>query len=392
MLETKEVSKVFNTKVGKCIRVYEEEFNWIENYYSKYRAVPSVDVIKRKFPDFEMSPTDSTLEYLIDEVSNDFLQYKLGSLLEQAAVKVQDSPRDALNYIFAKTAALGHQTDVVKDVNLAEDYFMRVNSLRHRAELSENGAEILGIRTSIDPIDYLFGGWQRGDFVTLMGWTGAQKTWLATYFAVEAWKSGKVPLYFSLEMDDIQFGYRVDTLMAQGELSNTSLINARNINADSYENWARKNYSDRQPFYIVTNEGLDECNQFTVQSKIEQYRPDVVYIDYHSLLDDGRNGKSETERHRNLSKDLKRMAVRYGVPIIDVVAVTMDSDHGLRPPELNEVAWSKQLAYDSDLVLSVCKEGDIQTVEAKKSRRCETFAFKLQWNIDAGTVVPVNDW
>lgn len=731
ILETKEISKAINSKVSNCIRVYRDIWEWIEKYYLKYKAIPTFEIVQKKFPEFEPYRDESTLDYLIDEVTNDYLRFKLEDLLTKSSEALEESPREALNYIFAKTAALGHQTDVVKDVNLAEDYWMRVNSLRHRAEISEGGTQILGIPTGIDPIDYLFGGWQSGDFTTLMGWTSSGKevstntivitpsgkkrigdlvigedvigrdglptqvigiypqtdrsayrltlsdktsvicgaehlwtvetakqrqrrlsgkkeslrtattkelidegirfknregrrsgykfylpfilpsqfdkidlpldsytlgmllsnghlghnvaiasnkpfihkkirdnnpelniryedkhgsmtasrscfhaeifsvlsniglrykkssekfippiyltaheearwellrglmdgdgqpnpgfrasyssfslrlandianlvrslggvakvsewddkcgfrvsiwtpqnpfslpekaekysppnewfraiesiervpeedcemicikvaakdelflideyipthnTWLATYFAVQAWKMGKVPLYFSLEMDDVQFGYRVDTLMAEGHLSNTSLINARNISIDSYEQWAKDRYTDKHPFYIVTNEGLDEINQFTVQTKIEQYKPDLVVLDYHSLFDDGRSGKTETEKHRNLSKDFKRMAVRFGVPIIDIVAVTMDSDHGIRPPQLSEVAWSKQLAYDSDLVLSVCKEGDIMTVEAKKSRRCDVFAFKVEWNFDIGSAT-INDW
>lgn len=363
----------------------------MEGYYLKYKAIPTLDSISKKFPDFEPVTTEATLEYLIDEVNNDYLRYKLEELLSSAADVVEESPREALNYLFAKTAALGHQTDVVKDVDLAEDYWLRVSSLRHRLATSEDGNEILGTPTLIDPIDYIYGGLQKGDFITLMGWTGSGKTWLASYFAAAAWKMGKTPLYFSLEMDDIQLGYRLDTLLSDGELSNTSLMNARNINADSYENWARNRYKDKQPFYIVTNEGLDDVNQFTVQTKIEQYKPDVVILDYHSLFDDAKNGRTETERHRNLSKDFKRMAVRYGVPIIDIVAVTMNADHGIRPPELNEVAWSKQLAYDSDLVLSVCKEGELMTAEAKKSRRSELFAFQIEWQFDTGRTT-INEW
>lgn len=386
VIEEKDITKALNSKVSNCIRIYRDVWDHLEQYYIKYRAVPSKEILLKKFPDLELTESTATMDYLIDEVNNDFLRYRLESIITEAARSVEDSPREALSYLFAKSSTLGHQTDVVKDVDLASDFNLRVDNLKARAVLTDQGHEILGIPSSIDPLDYLFGGFQSGDFCTLMGWTGSGKTWLASYLAVQAWKHGKVPLYFSLEMDDVQFGYRIDTLMSGGSLSNTGLMNARNVSPEMYGDWANQTYKDRQPFYIVTNEGMDEVNQLTVQNKIEQYKPDIVFLDYHSLFDDAKRGRNETERHRNLSKDFKRMAVRFGVPIIDIVGVTMEDNHGQRPPELHEVAWSKQLAYDSDLVLSVCKEGQLMTVEAKKVRRGDLFAFRLTWDFDNGIV------
>jgi hypothetical protein len=381
LIKTKEINKAFTAKVSNSIQLYGDVWKWIEDYYVRYKGVPTLEVIVEKFPDFVPTDTEESLDFLIDEVNGEFLKKKLGELMEKALISIDDDPRETLSYIFSKASALGHQTDIVKDVNVVEDYWMRLKSLRERAEM---GSDMLGIPSGISPLDVLFGGWQSGDFIALMGWTASGKTWLSTMLAVNAWRMGKVPLYFSLEMDDKQFGYRVDTLMAAGAFSNTSLINGKNISADAYEDWMRQEYREKHPFYLVTNEGLDEINQYTVQMKIEQYKPDIVFLDYHGLFDDAKKGRSDTEKHRNLSKDFKRMAVRYGVPIVDIVAVTMSEGHELRGPELNEVAWSKQIAYDADLVLSVFKQGQLMTVEAKKSRRSELFAFKLLWDLDVG--------
>jgi len=391
VLEERDVTKAINGKVANSIQFHKDIWNFIENYHMKYRTSPTLDIVKDKFPDFDPEYTEATLEYLIDEVNNEYLRFRIEDLLVNSSRMLEENPREALEYIFAKSSILGHQTDVVRDRDLANEYWLRVNSLRERAELSDNGKQILGIPSGIPQLDLLFGGWQKGDFIVIMGWTGSGKTWFATYLATHAWKMGYKPMYVSLEMDDIQIGYRVDTLLGGGSLSNTGLINARNINIDSYEDWAAKTYPGKQPFWIVTNEGLDEITQTTIQMKIEQYRPDIVLCDYHSLINDSRRGSSETERHRNLSKDFKRMAVRYGIPIIDIVAVTMEEGHDSRAPELNEVAWSKQLAYDSDLVLSLFRSGQLVTVEAKKSRRSELFAFKATWDWDAG-VFTVHDW
>jgi len=64
----------------------------------------------------------------------------------------------------------------------------------------------------------------------------------------------------------------------------------------------------------------------------------------------------------------------------------MADGHGERPPELQEIAWSKQLSYDSDLVLAVHHPADTQTFEviSRKVRRGNQFAFYLNWDFDSG--------
>lgn len=390
VIQTKQIDRVLQSKVANSIRFHGDIWDFIKTHYMKYRDVPDMEIIKKKFPDFIPYETESSIDYLIDEVHDEYLRFKLSEVLTNSVSLIEDSPRDALEYIFAKVANLGHQVEIVKDVDLASDFDLRVESLRKRASITDE-RQVLGIPSGIPQIDMLFGGWQPGDFVVIMGWSAVGKSWLAIYLAVNAWRHGYTPLYFSLEMDDVQFGYRVDTIVGQGEFSNTNLINARNISPDSYAEWARSTWEGKHPFIVVTNEGLEEINQSVIQMKIDQYRPSIVFVDYHSLLDDARKGRSETEKHRNLSKDLKRMAVRFGVPIIDIVAVTMEEGHEKRPPELNEVAWSKQLAYDADLVLSLFREGNRVTAEAKKSRRSELFAFKMDWEFNDGNII-IDEW
>lgn len=390
VIEEKAITKAINSKVSRTIRIYVDVWTFIEDFYFRYKAVPDFEAIQKKFPDFEPVKTDYTIEYLIDQVNDEFIRSKLEELLINSSNMIDDDPRSTLEYILSKTSSIIHSADVVKDVDLSTDYWLRANSLRERYAIAESGNKILGIPSDIPQIDLIFGGWQKGDFVVLMGWTAAGKSWLAVNFATTAWRHGYKPLYVSIEMDDIQLGYRVDTLLGRGAFSNTSLMNARHVDIDSYESWLKANFKDKHPFYIVTNEGMDEITQFTIQAKIEQYKPDIVFIDYHSLCEDARRGRSETEKHKNLSKDFKRMAVRFGIPIIDIVAVTMEDGHETRPPELNEVAWSKQLAYDADLVLSLFKVGQQMTVESKKSRRSELFAFKLEWDFDSGNYSVVN--
>ena len=164
------------------------------------------------------------------------------------------------------------------------------------------------------------------------------------------------------------------------------LVTANPGIVDKYKAWAKETYTGKHPIHVVTTEGMDTCDQHMVQAKIDQYKPDMVILDYHGLFDDASGARNETEKAKNLSKAFKRMAVRNSVPIIDVAAVTMADGHSERPPELEEVAWSKQLAYDADLVLAIHREfnSDVFQVVSRKVRRATHFGFYLRWNLDTG--------
>lgn len=393
-MQDNEIYKLLTADIGKCLFLNTDIWEWIANYHSRYRQAPPFDVVHNKFPEFESQDVeDLSLEFLIDEVQTVYLKQKATVILDQT-IDVLDGGGDARAALLNTAAEFNsilHVTQTVKDVDLANDYRIRVNSLEERVNTAKEHGEILGIASSIPAIDYVYGGFQKGDFAIIMGWTGSAKTWLAIYLAQQAWLQGYTPLYFSLEMDDEQFGYRFDTLMGGGKWSNISLMNGRGVDLPEYEKWAEATFQDKNPFHLVTNESVDEVSQQTVAAKIEQYRPDIVFLDYHGLMQDARKGRSETEQHKNMSRDFKKMAGRYGVPIIDIAGVTMADGHGERIPRLNEIAWAKALAYDSDLVLSMYKEGQIVHCGSEKTRRCAQFAYSLTWDFDAG-IVTQHDW
>lgn len=393
-IEDKALYKLFNADIGKCLNLWTDVWDFIIQYHSRYKQAPTFDIVQKKFPEFEREEVeDVTLEYLIDEVQTVYITKKATESIEQTIeILNRGDPRKALVYGASELSSIIHTTQTIKDVDLAGDYQLRINSLKERIEsFEQTGSSILGVPTTIPAIDLIYGGLQKGDFIVVMGWTGSSKTWLATYLSVQAWKQGFTPLYISLEMDDDQFGYRFDTLVGDGKFSNIALMNGRGVDPEGYAAWATGEFQDKHPFHLVTNESVDEMSQTTVASKIEQYSPDLVVIDYHGLMEDSRHGKSETEKHKNISRDLKKIAGRYSVPIIDIAAVTMPDGHGERMPRLNEIAWAKALAYDADLVLSMFKQGQVVSVGSEKTRRCNPFAFTLIWDFDKGTV-NVKDW
>jgi replicative DNA helicase len=376
-----------NGGVENVFLEYRDIWNFIVKHYEDHNKVPSKDTVKHHYPDFDFVFTPEPLQYYLDEARRESLSYQTRSIVSRAnGILNELGPKESIAFLMEEASKLYKFSSSLKDSDLAGEWQDRARELRERSLRDDR--ELMGIPSGIGVIDKTFGGWQPGDFVVLLGWTGVGKSFIARLFAVNAWKAGFRPLIISLEMNKQQEGQRLDTLLNNGEghFTNTDLVKANPAIVNKYEKWAEATFAGKHPIHLVTSEGLETADQNMVQAKIDQYHPDLVILDYHGLFDDASGAKTETEKAKNLSKSFKRIAVRNGVPIIDVAAVTMSEGHSERPPELEEVAWSKQLAYDADLVLAIHRDfsSNFFQVVSRKVRRATQFGFYLRWNLDTG--------
>jgi replicative DNA helicase len=387
IIDTKDFTSAVNGGVENMFIEYRDVWNFIVSHYDQHKKIPSKETVKQHHPEFEFFATPEPLSYYLEEAKKESLSHQTRVIVSKANSILNDSgPKESLSYLMESTSKLYKYASNLKDTDLAGEWRDRFEDLKERS--TKGAGELQGIPSGIGVIDKSFGGWQPGDFIVLLGWTGVGKSFIARLFAVNAWKAGYRPLIISLEMNKKQEGQRLDTLLNNGEghFTNTDLVRANPNVVDGYEKWAEQTFAGKHAIHLVTSEGLETADQNMVQAKIDQYQPDIVILDYHGLFDDSSGAKNETEKAKNLSKAFKRMAVKNGVPIIDVAAVTMNDGHSERPPELEEVAWSKQLAYDADLVLAIHRDynSDLFQVVSRKVRRSTHFGFLLRWNLDTG--------
>ena len=387
IIDTKDYVTAVNGGVDNVFIEYRDVWNFLMSHHDQHGKVPSKETVKQHHPDFEFFATPEPLSYYLDEAKKESLAFQARTIISKANSLIGDAgPKEALSYLMENTSKLYKYSSNLKDTDLAGDWKERFDNLKERSLKGRD--ELQGIPSGISVIDKSFGGWQSGDFVVLLGWTGVGKSFIARLFAVNAWKAGYRPLIISLEMNKLQEGQRLDTLLNNGEgyFTNTDLVRANPDIVSKYEDWAKEMFEGKHAIHLVTSEGLETADQHMVQAKIDQYHPDMVILDYHGLFDDSSGAKNETEKAKNLSKAFKRMAVKNGIPIIDVAAVTMNDGHSERPPELEEVAWSKQLAYDADLVLAIHRDynSDLFQVVSRKVRRSTHFGFYLRWNLETG--------
>lgn len=222
-------------------------------------------------------------------------------------------------------------------------------------------------------------------------WIVTHNSWFALDLAINAWAQAKKILYVSLEMSSSSVRDRAYTFMSKGEFKMSDLSRAQ-IDLDAMKLWTNTNMQTNGSFVVTSSDGMGDFSPAQLQGKIEQYGADIVFVDYLQLMTDNKESSGETERIRRISKELKSLSMSSEIPIVIVAASSFNETKEYnKPPEIFEVAGSKQAAYDYDLVLSMFShkqnDGSLRTeIVARKNRNGPLFDFVVKLDIENGTI------
>jgi len=383
----KDIGSVLTENADDLFTSHRDVWEGVKSYYMKYKAVPDVEVIVDKFPDFEPVSGNGQSAYYVDKLRNEYIGNRLREIILQGGTSLKtNSSLRVLQQLQADTAALSKFTNIVKDLDLMDVENAETHYLATKARSDVMGGSP-GIATGIKAIDTAYStGMAPGHLIYIIGWPSRGKSWLTTLLAVNAWKQGFRPMIVSLEMSPEVVRDRVYTVMGEGAFSNTRLTRG-DINIDDFRSKTKRMFADRNSFIVVSSEGVNDVTPNVVQGKIDQHKPDIVFLDYHQLFTDNRKSTSPVERNMNISREFKLLAINNNIPVVDITAATSNdvSDRN-DPPMLAQVAWSKSLEYDADMAMAAHKEGDIIEVVSRKNRYGPEFGLFMNWDVDSGVI------
>jgi replicative DNA helicase len=385
LLEDKQLHVLLQANIDSLLRTHSDIWNFIRLYAENNGAVPPASLVVEKFRDFEPVKGIGSTKHHLAELQTEYLNDSLKDILRGAASEVQQGqgPK-ALDELITRTSELKKNTSNIRDIDVTDlesavAYFENIKeqqALGHR-----------GIKTGLPGFDnYLPSGIMPGQLGVFLAYPGIGKSWLALYFAVQAWKQGKSPMVISLEMSETEVRNRVFTIMGEGLWSHRKISNGE-IELDMLKSWHAKNLVGKPEFHIISNDNGGEINPSVLRGKIDQYKPDFVIVDYLQLMSPNQKSDNETVRMKNLSRELKLMAIGDEVPIIAISSATPDDVNDLSTvPTLGQTAWSRQIAYDADWVLALGRGTNSDVIECafRKNRNGFMGDFLVQCDFDKG--------
>jgi replicative DNA helicase len=385
VLQDKQVHVLLQANVDNILRTHNDIWTFIRNYSEANGTVPPISLVVEKYRDFIPVDGVGATKYHLEELQAEFLNDSLKDVLRSTAADVQSGQgTKALEDLIAKTSELRKNTAVIRDID-ATDLDSAVSYFENLARQQELGA--IGIKTGLAGFDnYLPAGIMPGQLGVFLAYPGIGKSWMALYFAVQAWKQGKSPLIISLEMSETEVRNRVFTIMGEGLWSHRKMSNGQ-VEIEDLKRWHKKELAGKPEFHIISNDGGGEVTPSVIRGKIDQYKPDLVIVDYLQLMSPNQKSDNETVRMKNLSRELKLMAISEEMPIIAISSATPDDVNKLDTvPTLGQTAWSRQIAYDADWVLALGRATNSDIIECvfRKNRNGFMGEFMVQADFDKG--------
>ena len=390
--KNKDIHVLFDNNADELIKDCSDVWGFIKDYYDQTRQVPDSDLLATRFRDFEPVDSGPTV-YHIDKLRQAFLDESLRNTLRRAANLINSNESaNALKELSKDVSIMSRIGAKVRDIDVTdiENALFYFEQTRKSAENGE-----VGIKTGITSFDVCLPmGIAKGQLGILMAYPAIGKSWLALYFAAQAWKHGYKPMIVSLEMTEYEVRNRIFTILGDGFFSHRALSSGR-ITDNEFKLWAEKNLEGRQPFKIISNDTGAEMTPNLIAGKIDQYRPDIVIVDYLQLMtDNSGTSQNETVKIKNLSRELKLLAIAQQLPILAIASATPDDSTDLESvPQLGQVAWSRQIAYDADWVLSMGRKANSDILETafRKNRNGYMGDFYMEVDFDRGTFKEILD-
>ena len=385
VLEDKQIHVLLQANVEGLLRTHNDIWEFIRKYSEANASVPPASLVVEKFRDFEPLKDVGSTKHHLEELQTEYLNDSLKDILRSAAADVQGgNGGEALNNLITKTSELKKNTSAIRDIDVTdlESAIAYFENVKKQQALGH-----VGIKTNLPGFDnYLPSGIMPGQLGVFLAYPGIGKSWMALYFAVQAWKQGKSPMIISLEMSETEVRNRVFTIMGEGLWSHRKISNG-DIELDTLKMWHAKHLAGKPEFHIISNDSGGEINPSVLRGKIDQYKPDFVIVDYLQLMAPNQKSDNETVRMKNLSRELKLMAIGEEVPIIAISSATPDDVNDLSTvPTLGQTAWSRQIAYDADWVLALGRGTNSDIIECafRKNRNGFMGDFLVQCDFDKG--------
>ena len=387
---------------------YEEEFEYIKNYYDKSKmldgkgTVPTSIAFSVEFPEFPIYSPGSVIATILYDVREVKLFTLFRKTLEKAAemTSEQDSVA-AVEFAYQEirelhrfaNTSLGSGTDLIRgSKERLEDYMIR---------LEKHG--LLGITTGDEEMDKQLHGWLPEDFIVIFARTNEGKSWLILYYLLNAWLAGNNIGFYAGEMNALMTGFRFDTLYKH--FSNRGLISGDpNLGASEvgmkdnrmYASYVDELLAGESPsFRIFTQSDIGgEMTPDKMRVLQNKFRFDIWGLDQFTQMTDNKRTDIERIRYGNLSKELYSFSEEFQIPVIGVhqanrKAAERKQKNANASPELEEVFGADAIMQNATRGISWSQVENGAKAKVVKNRYGErNIEIYYNWNINYGILEP----
>lgn len=350
LLLTGDMSKVVDNQINSKYLSgrYKKAFKFIQQHQTKYGKVPSIETFKKKFPTIELAQingeysTGETMQFWCDQLREKKKHNTIVDALDAVLDKINEDLDTEGAYDILKKLVLQVENELILSdrIKINEDTYKRKEDYKKR----QKSGGMTGIPSFIDEWDKLLGGYNNGELITFMGYTGIGKSWLEIIQAVQQAKNGYRVLFFTTEMSTKMVFRRIDAVW--NSLNYTRFRKGQLLPDEEKRYFQYLEEMENTPdeeVMLVVEQATGGVSQ--ISAKIDQYNPDIVYVDGAYLLEDEEGEEDNWAGMVRIWRGLHRLCLVKDIPI---VVTTQSKDE--QGASLKSMSFAKAIANESDVV------------------------------------------
>jgi replicative DNA helicase len=370
---------------------HREVWDLLTEHYREYGEVLTERLLRHDRPDYRLSEVTESMSVYLDRAVDRRRSNLLRMALTEAVIELEDGDSSEAADILARgLTRVYSESSSLRDVDLIETWKARVAKYD---EFAANRGKMLGIPMGIKTIDDALFGFQREQLITFVGRQKAGKSYLLMYAAINAHRYGATPLFVSFEMSNDEQAARHDALIAK--VDHSALV--RGDSTESMRKKVEKALGRRKNMhpFILSSDSSGANTVSALSAKIEQYHPDILFVDGVYLMEDEMGGRDDREKLTNITRSLKRLAQRTRIPVV-MSTQALEWKIGRKGLTTSSIGYTSSFGQDSDALIgveSVDEEEDpglkrLKILDARNAPRLSTL---IQWDFANGTVTELED-
>jgi replicative DNA helicase len=366
-------------------------FSYLMDYYHATKTrnlVPELDLVEGKFPSVEFpEPSDrTTVKALCQEVKAEHLRVQMEGLMNQALETYDENPHGTLSRLVQDAKALQETAEESRDLILAD----ATEVMKREYLMVEEAKGLLGIpwpmgwgyhkdgkpkilkRTGRQhhPLNEQSGGMRGGDFILLYGRPKSMKTWALVDMIVECYYHlNQRVLVFSKEMTPEQLRWRIVarmigvdyTALKSGQLPENErdeFFDLLDTLKAEEERLMRRGHNRSMMITTGWSSGSVQSGIQSLQSKIEEFEPDIVMADSVYLMRaTKKEGGAFWQDIAEIAYGLHDLAVEYRIPIVATSQANRRGEE-LKGSSMAEIAYGDTFAQACDYAIRIIKTVD----------------------------------
>jgi replicative DNA helicase len=357
-----------------------EMFRWLSDAFTDVHTggvVPSLDRVRRHFPEFDYCPSRDPIDALAKEVIDNNVKAGIRASVEEidGLLDEGEDPQVILGAYLPQLRELSMQGSDSKHLLMSTAAL----GMREDYDRMQEAGGITGLPFPWAPLNKATAGMQPEDFIVIYARPKQMKTWVAIAIACHAYLCGYRVLVYSKEMSDRILARRAASIIAEidyeelksGQLSAADEKKFFNT-LEGLSDWEKATsgggrkaamtfLSDRK-----LSSGSKGATVDILSAEAERFGADLIIVDGFYLMRDGRTNQRSREWKQvsNISSDLKNMAQTLAVPVIGTTQANRGASK-TSGDDTDEVGYADAIGQDTDLLMRVFKARNLATGKPK---------------------------